>query len=120
MTLPVLQDFRVQVRRKLHESRQVWSAMSPSERFVTICLAVMIVGGVWIRIQALPWPTWFTFDEEPFVKNAQNYPLGIPDNNDHPPFGKLLISLGMLVFGYNSLGWRFGPLLFGLQTVLLA
>jgi dolichyl-phosphate-mannose-protein mannosyltransferase len=120
MTLPRLKDFRAQVRRKLDESRRVWDAMSTPERFVTLCLAVMIVGGVWIRIQGLAWPTWFTFDEEPFVKNAHNYALGIPDNNDHPPFGKLLISVGIVLFGYNSLGWRFGPLLFGLQTVLLA
>jgi len=120
MTLPTLQDFRVQVRRKLDETRQVWAAMSTPERFVTLCLAIMIVGGVWIRIRGLPWPTWFTFDEEPFVKNAHNYALGIADNNDHPPFGKLLISVGIVLFGYNSLGWRFGPLLFGLQTVLLA
>jgi dolichyl-phosphate-mannose-protein mannosyltransferase len=73
-----------------------------------------------LRIQGLAWPTWFTFDEEPFVKNAHNYALSIADNNDHPPFGKLLIAVGMLIFGYNSLGWRFVPLLFGLQTICLA
>ncbi len=120
MTLPTLTDARHLLRRKLDEGRRAWAALSTPARFVTACLAVMIVGGVWIRIQGLPWPTWFTFDEEPFVKNAHNYALGVPDSNDHPPFGKLLISLGMLIFGYNSLGWRFGPLLFGLQTVLLA
>ena len=120
MKLPTLQDLKAAGRKWLAETGQTWAAMTVTERFVTVCLGVMIVGGVVIRIQGLPWPNWFTFDEEPFVKNAHNYALGVPDNNDHPPFGKLIISIGMLIFGYNSLGWRFGPLLFGLQTVLLA
>jgi len=120
MTFPTTQGIAQLLRAKLAQLRAAWLAMPGPERFVTVCLSIMIVGGVVIRIQGVPWPTWFTFDEEPFVKNAHSYALGIPDNNDHPPFGKLLISLGMLIFGYNSLGWRFGPLLFGLQTVLLA
>lgn len=94
--------------------------MPAPERWVTVFLTTMIVGGIIIRIQAVPWPTWFTFDEEPFVKNAHSYALSIADNNDHPPFGKMLIAVGMLIFGYNSLGWRFVPLLFGLQSVCLA
>jgi dolichyl-phosphate-mannose-protein mannosyltransferase len=108
------------LRNKLDEIRLAWLTMSLSERWVTGFLLVMIVGGAILRIQGLAWPTWFTFDEEPFVKNAQNYALAIADNNDHPPLGKLLISVGMLLFGYNSLGWRFIPLLFGLQSVCLA
>jgi dolichyl-phosphate-mannose--protein O-mannosyl transferase len=94
--------------------------MPSPERWVTVFLTAMIVGGVILRIQAVPWPNWFTFDEEPFVKNAHSYALSIADNNDHPPFGKMLIAVGMLIFGYNSLGWRFIPLLFGLQTICLA
>ena len=120
MKLPTVQDLKAAGRRWLAQTQQAWTAMTVTERFVSVCLGIMIVGGVVIRIQGVPWPNWFTFDEEPFVKNAHNYALGVPDSNDHPPFGKLIISLGMLIFGYNSLGWRFGPLLFGLQTVLLA
>jgi dolichyl-phosphate-mannose--protein O-mannosyl transferase len=120
MRLPTAQDVKQALRRKLAHAREVWAAMPLPERLITLFLGIMVVGGVWIRIQGVPWPNWFTFDEEPFVKNAHNYALGVPDSNDHPPFGKLIISLGMLIFGYNSLGWRFGPLLFGLQTVLLA
>ncbi len=108
------------LRAKYAQLRQGWLAMPAPQRWVTVFLSVMIVGGVVIRIQGLPWPTWFTFDEEPFVKNAHNYALSIADSNDHPPLGKLLIAVGMLIFGYNSLGWRFVPLLFGLQSVFLA
>ena len=108
------------VRDRYARLRQAWAAMPAAERWVTVFLTTMIVGGVVIRIQAVPWPNWFTFDEEPFVKNAHSYALSIADNNDHPPFGKMLIAVGMLIFGYNSLGWRFIPLLFGLQTICLA
>jgi dolichyl-phosphate-mannose-protein mannosyltransferase len=100
--------------------REAWLAMTIAERLVTIFLGIMIVGGAFIRMRDPAWPTWFTFDEEPFVKNAHNYALAVADNNDHPPFGKMLIAVGMLIFGYNSLGWRFIPLVFGLQSVFLA
>src|SRR5512133_3236203 len=103
-------------RDALHRS---WSKMSVEGRIITVCLALMIVGGVLLRIQSLGYPTWFTFDEEGFVKNAHNYGLRVPDNNDHPPLGKLLIAVGMMLFGYNSLGWRFVPLVFAIQTVVL-
>jgi dolichyl-phosphate-mannose-protein mannosyltransferase len=88
-------------------------------RLSTVVLTIMVVGGVILRIQDVAWPPFFTFDEEPFVRNAHNYMRGLPDTNDHPPLGKLLIGLGMLAFGFNSLGWRFIPLVFGLQTIVL-
>lgn len=94
-------------------------AMSTPSRAITVMVAVMIVGGMILRVQGVAWPHWFTFDEEPFVRNAHNYAVGVADNNDHPPFGKLLIAVGMTMFGYNSLGWRFIPLCFGLQYVVL-
>jgi dolichyl-phosphate-mannose-protein mannosyltransferase len=119
MTMPTAHGVAETLRAKVAQLRQAWLTMPTAERWVTAFLAAMIVGGVVIRIQGVPWPTWFTFDEEPFVKNAHSYALAVADNNDHPPFGKMLIAVGMLIFGYNSLGWRFVPLLFGLQTVCL-
>lgn len=107
------------VRNTFDDLARRWAKLSPNERIITSCLALMIVGGVILRIQGLALPTWFTFDEEGFVKNAHNYGLRIPDNNDHPPLGKLLIAVGMMLFGYNSVGWRFVPLVFGIQTVFL-
>jgi dolichyl-phosphate-mannose-protein mannosyltransferase len=108
------------LQQSLRRLRQTWQAMSIPERLVSVFLGIMIVGGVIVRIRDPAWPTWFTFDEEPFVKNAQNYALAVADSNDHPPLGKMLIAVGLLLFGYNSVGWRFIPLLFGLQSVLLA
>ncbi len=100
--------------------RASWQAQSRVERITTIFLAVMLVGGVILRIQGVGSPPSFTFDEEPFVKNAHNYAVGLPDTNDHPPLGKIFIGFGLALFGFNSFGWRFVPLCFGVQTVLLS
>lgn len=120
MTATVAPSWKERASGFFQGLRQACLAMSVAERMVSVFIGLMIVGGALIRIQDPAWPTWFTFDEEPFVKNAHSYALAIADNNDHPPFGKMLIAVGMLIFGYNSLGWRFIPLLFGLQTVFLA
>ena len=45
-------------------------------------------------------------------------PPGLDPNQEHPPLGKLLIALGMRVFGDNALGWRILPLIFGSLAVL--
>ncbi len=109
----VVQDFKRWARTSWHEQSKV-------ERVITVFLGVMIVGGLIVRVQGVASPASYTFDEEPFVRNAHNYALGLADTNDHPPFGKMLIGLGMTIFGFNSLGWRFIPLCFGLQTVVLS
>jgi dolichyl-phosphate-mannose-protein mannosyltransferase len=83
-------------------------------------LGLLIVGGALLRVQGVGFPAYFTFDEELFVRNAHNYLLGLPDANDHPPLGKLVMAVGMALFGYNSLGWRFASVCFGLQSVLMA
>ena len=97
-----------------------WSSSSPVERATTVLLGIMIVGGVVLRIRAVWFPTTFTFDEPFFVPNAHNYLLGMKDTNDHPPLFKILMSVGILLFGYNSAGWRFPALCFGILSVVLA
>lgn len=102
------------------DASETWKSQSKTERITTVLLGVMLVGGLLLRIQGVGSPASFTFDEEPFVRNAHNYAVGLPDTNDHPPLGKLLIGIGMVLFGFNSVGWRFVPLCFALQTVVLA
>ena len=82
-------------------------------------VTVMIIGGVALRLRAIATPPYFTFDEELFVNNAHAYLVGLPDANDHPPLGKLIMAVGMLVFGDDPLGWRFASLCFGLQTLVI-
>ncbi len=67
--------------------------------------------------------TWFDgtyFDEIYHPRTAFEYLNGIsPYENTHPPLGKLIISLGMMIFGVTPFGWRFFGTLFGVLMVPL-
>jgi dolichyl-phosphate-mannose-protein mannosyltransferase len=84
-----------------------------------VCVGMTALG-IGLRVQDLGFPYDLSFDEQHFVLNARNYIAHQHDWNDHPPLGKLLIALGMLVRGDNSLGWRIVPLASGLANVALA
>jgi dolichyl-phosphate-mannose--protein O-mannosyl transferase len=102
------------------ESRRSWRAASPAVRTTTVVLAVIIAAGVVLRLRDIAFPPRFTFDEQHFVPNARRYLLGEPDDNDHPPLGKLFIAVGLLLFGDNPTGWRAASLIFGLQSLVVA
>lgn len=54
------------------------------------------------------------FDEIYHARTAYEYILGLePYENTHPTLGKLIIALGILIFGMNPFGWRFMGTLFG-------
>jgi len=121
MTAPaVTAKFAQSARAAWQRVTAAWAAASLTERATTVLLGIMIVGGVVLRIRAVWFPTTFTFDEPFFVPNAHNYLLGIKDSNDHPPLFKMFMSLGILIFGFNSAGWRFQALCFGILSILLA
>lgn len=55
------------------------------------------------------------FDEVYHARTAYEYiHLLDPYENTHPPLGKLLISLGILIFGMTPFGWRFAGTLCGI------
>lgn len=68
--------------------------------------------------------TWYDgtyFDEIYHPRTAYEYLNGIwPYENTHPPLGKLIISLGMMIFGVNPFGWRFFGTLCGVLMVPIA
>lgn len=104
-------------------------------------LAVMLFAGV-LRFWNLDNPHLLTFDETYYVKDAYTMlhsgteqrwgddpnpgflagnpaPLDDPSYVVHPPLGKWMIALGMVVFGTDTgLGWRAGPAFFGTLSVL--
>ena len=54
------------------------------------------------------------FDEIYHVRTAYEHIINIkPYEVSHPPLGKLIISLGIRIFGLNPFGWRFMGTLFG-------
>jgi dolichyl-phosphate-mannose-protein mannosyltransferase len=45
-------------------------------------------------------------------------PLGVDPNAEHPQLAKLLIALGIKLFGDNPWGWRIGSVIFGTLALL--
>lgn len=55
------------------------------------------------------------FDEIYHARTAYEYLHGLRSyENTHPPLGKVLISIGILLFGMNPFGWRIIGTLFGI------
>ena len=67
-------------------------------------------------LDRFPYPV---FDEVHFPKFAENYLLGIPPNDGHPPLGKYLIALGIVLFGHNEIGDRVASAVIGAAIPLL-
>lgn len=108
-----------------------------------VTLSITVLAFV-IRFVNLAYPNKLIFDETYYAKDAytlwkygyeREWPkdtadpsivAGLPDvylNNAefavHPPVGKWLIGLGEHLFGMNSFGWRFMPLVFGTLLVFI-
>lgn len=60
------------------------------------------------------------FDEIYFPRTAYEHIHGYPVYEiTHPPMGKILMSIGIRIFGMNPFGWRFMGTLFGVALVPL-
>lgn len=60
------------------------------------------------------------FDEIYFPRTAYEHIHGYPVyETTHPPMGKVIMSLGIRIFGMNPFGWRFMGTLFGVGIVPL-
>lgn len=58
------------------------------------------------------------FDELYHGRTAYEHLNGIsPYENSHPPLGKVIISIGIAIFGMNTIGWRIMGVLFGIGMV---
>ncbi|MEA4897703.1 MAG: phospholipid carrier-dependent glycosyltransferase [Christensenellaceae bacterium] len=70
-----------------------------------------------------PYPSYYNgmyFDEIYHGRTAYEHLKGLrPYETTHPPLGKVLIMLGIRLFGMTPFGWRFVPALFGVLMVPL-
>jgi dolichyl-phosphate-mannose--protein O-mannosyl transferase len=108
-------------------ARSAWEAVVAwgprlSHPATGVLLIAMIVGGIVLRIQNVGYPLHYCFDEDQFVGAAHQFLIGVRDTGEccHPPLAKLFIDVGMLLYGNNPMGWRFMPLCFGIQNIVLA
>lgn len=81
----------------------------PIRWHVAITLVFSVLAAIRLTIPSIP-----MFDEVHYLPAARNL-LALSDavNMEHPPLGKELIALGILLLGDGPLGWRIMPLLFG-------
>src|SRR3989440_3407889 len=61
----------------------------------------------------------FVFDELYFANDARDDLNGRDYLDPEPPLAKLIIALGIKLFGFNSFGWRLMPALFGTALIPL-
>lgn len=69
------------------------------------------------------YPTYYDqtfFDEVYHARTAYEYIIGDTSyENTHPPLGKILISIGIRLFGMNPFGWRIAVEVFGIIMIPL-
>ncbi len=94
---------------------------------VEIILIVLLVFSFFIRLHRLEVPEIYYFDEVYYAFTAQamaegnragwesshKAPEGFAYEWTHPPLGKELSALGIMLFGDNTFGWRFFQAIFG-------
>jgi len=78
-----------------------------------------LVIGLAARGYRLGFPNKQVFDEVYFPVFAQHYIDGVSFYDVHPPFGKFVIAIGMLIWGDNPIGWRLMPFIFGIGIIAL-
>lgn len=89
--------------------------------YALAALAVVAMGvGFWARLYHLGFPPDRTWDEIYFPAYASDYLNGVPFFDLHPPLGKFIIAIGILIFGDDPLGWRIMPAVAGIALVGLA
>ncbi|MHA1381806.1 MAG: phospholipid carrier-dependent glycosyltransferase [Candidatus Helarchaeota archaeon] len=71
------------------------------------------------RLYRLKQPDWQVFDEIYYSDFAQKYLNGETYFDVHHPFSKSIISIGIIIFGNNVLGWRIMESIFGFSTVIV-
>jgi dolichyl-phosphate-mannose--protein O-mannosyl transferase/Gpi18-like mannosyltransferase len=83
----------------------------------TIALIALVGAAVALRFWHLGHPAEIVFDEVHFVGQARHYIHGEPFLDPHPPIAKLLIAVGILMFGDHSRSWRLGNALLGTAMI---
>ena len=97
-------------------------------------LIIILLLAVFTRFWNLNYPSRYIFDEVYHAFTATAYAQNDPAGYEwwhqspvkgtayewlHPPLSKLFMALGILIFGDNSLGWRFFSAVFGVIAIYL-
>jgi len=83
----------------------------------TIVISALLIVAAITRFWHLGHPAEIVFDEVHFVAQGRHYLHGESFLDPHPPLAKLVIALGILIFGDDPLGWRVGNATIGTALV---
>src|SRR5208337_3012762 len=83
----------------------------------TIVISALLIGAAITRFWHLGHPAEIVFDEVHFVAQGRHYLHGESFLDPHPPLAKLVIALGILIFGDHPVGWRVGNATIGTALV---
>ncbi|MGA7197773.1 phospholipid carrier-dependent glycosyltransferase [Roseiarcus sp.] len=87
--------------------RWVKDWIAPKPRTVAVAIVVVFALSLAAFLWDVDTPNVMMFDETWYVPTAQKWlAAGKMMHEEHPPLGKLMIALGMWLFGDNPFGWR--------------
>ena len=99
----------------------------PGQVLAIVLIGAFISRAIWLSVPL----NGLIFDEAYYVNAAETIlghvlptgahyagsPLGLDPNQEHPPLGKVMMALSILVFGDNGLGWRVPSLIAGMVSL---
>ena len=83
----------------------------------TIIISALLIVAAITRFYHLGHPAEIVFDEVHFVAQGRHYLHGESFLDPHPPLAKLIIALGILIFGDHPWSWRVGNATLGTAIV---
>jgi dolichyl-phosphate-mannose-protein mannosyltransferase len=92
----------------------------PRDLPLYLVLGAMLALGVYLRLTDCQGPNALRWDEHHYINVAHAYLSRTYATDDHPPFGKLIITGAMRLLGDRPIGWRFASLVFGFINIGLA
>jgi dolichyl-phosphate-mannose--protein O-mannosyl transferase len=85
---------------------------------ILVCLVLFLLSQT-LFLFNIQYPKDHNFDESGYVPAAKQF-LQMAENKnwEHPPLAKILIAVGILLFGDQPLGWRYMSIFFGSLTLV--
>jgi dolichyl-phosphate-mannose-protein mannosyltransferase len=89
-----------------------------TQRLFAICLGLFLISQLLFLIN-IQFPRGHDFDEFHYVPSAKQF-LELKENQnwEHPPLGKLIMAVGIGIWGDRPIGWRYMSTVFGSLTLV--